>query len=183
MGEIFGEPWRWWRHAHPIFYLEFSTMLVLGIIFSFFGLGALLCLLFTLAIYALPFFVAVTADIAAFHSGAGVIRAILVAAFVGGATLAIGQIVFETVRSPAIRVTVAVLYAVPATIAGYSATHGLAELSMPSATWQMIFAVIGAICFGCTAFGRLAMLAPPVIGQGFSVSSAAPRLSHGTRGR
>ena len=97
-------------------------MLVLGIIFSFFGLGALLCLLFALAIYALPFFVAVTAGMAAFHSGAGVIGAILVAAFVGGATLAIGQIAFATVRSPTIRATVALLYAITATIAGYSAT-------------------------------------------------------------
>ncbi len=35
-------------------------MLVLGIIFSLFGLGVLVCLLFTLAIYALPFSVAVT---------------------------------------------------------------------------------------------------------------------------
>jgi hypothetical protein len=166
-----------------LFITGVSTMLVLGIIFSIFGLGALLCLLFTLAIYALPFFVAVTAGMAAFHSGAGVIGAILVAAFVGGATLAIGQIVFATVRSPAIRATVALLYAVPATIAGYSATRGLAELSMPSASWQMIFAVIGAICVGCTAFARLAMMAPPVIGQGFSVSPATPRLSHGTRGR
>jgi hypothetical protein len=158
-------------------------MLVLGIIFSFFGLGVLLSLLFTLAVYALPFFVAVTAGMAAFHSGAGVIGAILVAAFAGGATLVIGQIVFAMVGSPAIRATVAFLYAVPATIAGYSATDGLAQLSMPSITWQMIFAVIGAICVGCTAFARLAILAPPVIGQGFSVSPAAPRLSHGTRGR
>jgi hypothetical protein len=94
-------------------------MLVLGIIFSIFGLGVLLSLLFTLAVYALPFFVAVTAGMAAFHSGAGVIGAILVAAFAGGATLVIGQIVFAMVRSPAIRATVAFLYAVPATIAGY----------------------------------------------------------------
>jgi hypothetical protein len=158
-------------------------MLVLGIIFSFFGLGALLGLLFTLAVYALPFFVAVTAGMAAFHSGAGVIGAILVAALAGGATLAIGQIVFATVRSPAIRATIALLYAIPATIAGYSASHGLAELSMPSATWQMIFAVIGAICVGCTAFAHLAMLAPPLIGQGFSVNPAPQRLSHGTSGR
>jgi hypothetical protein len=158
-------------------------MLILGVIFSFFGLCALLCLLFTIAMSALPFFVAVTAGMAAFHSGAGVIGAILVAAFVGGATLAIGQIVFATVRSPAVRASVALLYAVPATIAGYSATHGLAELSMPSATWQMIFAVIGAISVGCTAFVRLATLAPPAFGQGFSVSPATPRLSHGTRGR
>ena len=158
-------------------------MLIPGVIFSFFGLCALLCLLFTLAVYALPFFVAVTAGMAAFHSGAGVIGAILVAALAGGATMAIGQIVFATVRSPAIRATVALLYAVPATIAGYSAMHGLAELSMPSTTWQMIFAVIGAICVGCTAFARLATLAPPVLGQGFSVSPATPWLSHGTRGR
>jgi hypothetical protein len=158
-------------------------MLVLGIIFSFFGLGALLCLLFTLAVYALPFFVAVTAGMAAFHSGAGVIGTILVAALAGGATLAIGQIVFATVRSPAIRAAVALLYAIPATMAGYSATHGLAELSMPSAMWQMIFAVIGATCVGCTAFARLAMLAPPVTRKTFSASPATPSLLHATRAR
>ncbi len=166
-----------------ILYHGVSTMLVFGIILSFFGVGALLCLLFTLAVYALPFFVAVTSGMAAFHSGAGVIGAILVAALAGGATMTIGQIVFATVRSPTIRATVALLYAVPATIAGYSATHGLAELSMPSASWQMVFAVIGAICVGCTAFARLAMSAPPVIGRGFSASPAPPRLSHGTGAR
>jgi len=142
-------------------------MLVIGIILSFFSLGVLVCVLFTLAVYALPFFAAVIAGMAAFHSGAGVIGAILAAAFVGGATLAIGQIVFATVRSPAIRAAVALLYAVPATIAGYSATHGLAQLSMSSANWQVVFAMIGAICVGCTAFARLAMLAPPVIGRAF----------------
>jgi len=158
-------------------------MLVLGIILSFFGLGLFCWLLFTLAIYALPFFAGLTVAFAAFHSGAGVIGAFLVGCFAGGATLALGQIAFATINSPLIRCGIALFYAVPATIAGYSATHGLAELSMPSATGQMIFAVIGAICVGCTAFARLAMFAPPVLGQGFSVSPATPRLSHGTRGR
>jgi hypothetical protein len=158
-------------------------MLVTGIILSFFGVGFLVCLFFTLAVYALPFFAAVTAGMAALHSGAGAIGTILVAACVGGATLAIGQIAFATVRSPAIRAAIGLLYAVPATIAGYSATHGLAELAMPSATWQMIFAVIGAICVGCTAWARLAMQVPPGIGDGFLAPTATPQFSGGTRGR
>jgi len=44
-------------------------MLVIGIIFSVFGIGFFCWLLFTLALYALPFFAGLTAGIAAFHSG------------------------------------------------------------------------------------------------------------------
>ena len=76
-------------------------MLVLGIMLSFFGLGVFCWLLFTLAIYALPFFIGLTVAFAAFHSGAGVIGAFLVGCLAGGATLAIGQIAFATIRSPA----------------------------------------------------------------------------------
>jgi hypothetical protein len=48
---------------------ETTTMLVIGIIFSVFGIGFFCWLLFTLALYALPFFAGLTAGIAAFHSG------------------------------------------------------------------------------------------------------------------
>ncbi len=141
-------------------------MLVLGIILSFFGLGVFCWLLFTLAIYALPFFVGLTIAFAAFHSGAGVIGAFLVGCFAGGATLAIGQIAFATVRSPLIRCAIALFYAVPATIAGYHATLGLAQIGVPSVAWQEAFALVGAAFVGCTAWARLAMFAPPNIGRG-----------------
>ncbi|MGB7642357.1 MAG: hypothetical protein WBL82_13815, partial [Terriglobales bacterium] len=60
------------------FVTEATTMLVIGLILSMFGIGLFCWLIFTLAVYALPFFVGLTAGMAAFHGGAGVIGALLV---------------------------------------------------------------------------------------------------------
>ena len=158
-------------------------MLVLGIMLSFFGLGVFCWLLFTLAIYALPFFIGLTVAFAAFHSGAGVIGAFLVGCLAGGATLAIGQIAFATIRSPVIRCAIALFYVVPATIAGYHATLGLAQIGMPSPAWQEAFALVVAVFIGCTACARLAMFAPPNIGQDFAVGPAPLSLADGSRNR
>ena len=111
-------------------------MVVIGLVLSVVGLGFFCWLLFTLAVYALPFFASLSAGLAAFHSGAGVIGALIVGALTGGATLAIGQIAFATVRTPLIRVLIGLLYAVPACIAGYHASHGLAEIGVPSEGWR-----------------------------------------------
>ena len=48
-------------------------MLVIGLILSMLGIGLFGWLIFTLAVYALPFFVGLTAGSAAFHGGAGVL--------------------------------------------------------------------------------------------------------------
>lgn len=74
-------------------------MLIAGIILRVFGIGFFCWLLFTLAMYALPFFAGLTAGLAAFHRGAGVIGALIVGILAGDATLAIGQIVFAAVRT------------------------------------------------------------------------------------
>src|SRR5580658_4777974 len=103
-------------------------MIIVGIILSVFGIGFFCWLLFTLAVHALPFFAGLSAGLAAFHSGAGVIGALVVGVLAGGATLAIGQIAFATVRTPLIRALIGLLYAVPAGIAGYQASLGLAEI-------------------------------------------------------
>ena len=46
-------------------------MIIVGIVLSVVGLGFFCWLLFTLAVYALPFFAGVTAALAAYHSGSG----------------------------------------------------------------------------------------------------------------
>jgi len=85
-------------------------MVVIGLVLSVVGLGFFCWLLFTLAVYALPFFAGLTAGLAAFHSGAGVIGPLIVGVLAGGATLAIGQIAFATLRTPLIRVLIGLLY-------------------------------------------------------------------------
>jgi hypothetical protein len=166
-----------------IFCLEGSTMLVLGIIFSFCGIGVFCWLLFTLAIYALPFFVGLNIALAAFHSGAGIIGAFIVGIFSGAAALFIGQFVFVTVKAPAIRISIALLYAIPAAIAGYSATLGLAQIGIPSPVWREIFAIIGGGFVGCTALARLALENPLASGPGVSVRPAPLPIPAGTRPR
>jgi hypothetical protein len=103
------------------FVTEASTMLVIGLILSMFGIGLFCWLIFTLAVYALPFFVGLTAGMAAFHSGAGVIGALLVGIVAGALTLGIGQVAFAVVRPVALRAVIAAAFAVPAAFAGYHA--------------------------------------------------------------
>jgi hypothetical protein len=67
-------------------------MLVIGLILSMFGIGLFCWLIFTLAVCALPFFVGLTAGMAAFHGDAGVIGALLVGVVAGALTLGVGQI-------------------------------------------------------------------------------------------
>ena len=136
-------------------------MLIIGLVLSVFGIGFFCWLLFTLAVYALPFFAGLTAGLAAFHSGSGVIGALVVGVLAGGATLAIGQIAFATVRTPLIRAAIALLFAVPAAIAGYHATLGLAHIGVPSEGWREAFAVVGAVLVGGTAWARMSLFVPP----------------------
>ena len=135
-------------------------MLIIGIIFSVFGIGFFCWLLFTLAVYALPFFAGLTAGFAAYHCGAGVIGAIIVGVLAGAATLAVGQIAFAMVRAPVLRALIALIYAVPAAIAGYHATLGLAQLGVPSPIWQEVFAIVGTVLIGGTAFARMSLCTP-----------------------
>jgi hypothetical protein len=136
-------------------------MLVIGIVLSAFGIGFFCWLLFTLAVYALPFFAGMTAGLAAFHSGSGVLGALIVGVLAGGATLVFGQIVFATVRTPLIRALIGLLYAAPASIAGYHATLGLAHIAVPAGGWREAFAVMGAILIGGTAWARMSLFVPP----------------------
>lgn len=141
-------------------------MLALGIVLSIVGLGFFCGRLFSLAIYALPTFAGLSAGLAAFHSGAGVIGAVTVGFLMGGATLALGQLACAATRTPLFRAIVGVLYGGPAAIAGYQVSFTLAGLGMPGSVWQAAFAVVGAVVSGCTAFARLALLASPPDGRG-----------------
>jgi hypothetical protein len=107
-------------------------MAVTGIVLSVFGLGFFCWLLFTLAVYALPFLAGLTAGLAAFHSGSGFIGAFVVGLLVGVTIVVLGQIVFATVRTPLIRLLIGLIYAVPATVAGYQLCFALAGIGVPA---------------------------------------------------
>ena len=66
-------------------------MLALGIVLNIVGLGFFCWVLFTLAIYALPFFVGMTAGLYAHHAGTGPLGAIGLGVVAAAFVLVIGQ--------------------------------------------------------------------------------------------
>jgi len=148
-------------------------MIIVGIVLSVVGIGFFCWLLFTLAVYALPFLAGMTAGLATFHSGSNVIGASFVAFLTGGATLATGQIVFATVRTPLVRAVIGLLYTVPATIAGYNATLALAHIGFPSEAWRKAFAIVSAVLVGATARGRMSLFIPPHVERGVAEGPAS----------
>ena len=139
-------------------------MIIVGILASIAAIGIICCLLFYLAVYALPLFAGVTAGVWAYGSGAGWLGGIAVGFIAGLATLLVGHLLLTFVKPLWLRLTVAAVFVAPAAIAGFHATHGIVKHTMPSEAWQMVFSVVGAVVVGATAFARLATLAPP--GQG-----------------
>lgn len=133
--------------------------MTLGIVVSLFGLGTALVLLFTLAIYAVPFFVGLTVGMWAFETGAGVIGAALVGLVAGVVALFAAQLLFASVRSLALRAVIALLFAAPAVVAGYHAALGISALLVPSEAWRHFFAAIGGLVVGVSAAVQLAAFA------------------------
>ena len=99
-------------------------MIIVGIVLAFVGLAYLCWLLFALAVYALPFFAGVAVGLVTYHGGSGPIGAIIIGVLASSITLIAGQIAFTTLRSPLIRATIALLFAIPPAVAGYHAALG-----------------------------------------------------------
>ena len=78
----------------------------------------------------------------ALHGGAGIVGAPLAGIAAGGMTLAIGQMAFAMTRSAIIRAIVAVLFAVPATLAGYQVVFAMSQIGVPSLVWREIFGAV-----------------------------------------
>ncbi len=133
-------------------------MLALGLVLNIAGVGLFCWLIFTLAVYALPFFAGLYVFMLALHSGAGLLGAPLVGIVAGGVTLAIGQIAFAMTRSIIVRAIIAALFAVPATLAGYQVAFAMSQIGVPSLIWREIFACLGAIFIGGAAWTRLTIL-------------------------
>ena len=142
-------------------------MLVIGLILNLLGIGLFCWLIFTLAVYALPFFVGLTAGMTAFHTGAGVLGALLVGIVIGALTLGVGQVAFALVKPIPLRAAIAAAFAIPAAIAGYHAVLGLSQIDVPSLFWREAFAWVGAIVVGCTSRAHMTVLAetPPAAAE------------------
>ena len=155
-------------------------MIVIGLILSVFGVGFLCWLLFTLAVYALPFFAGMTAGLAAYHSGAGVLGALVVGFAAGAVTLVAGQAAFAAVKSP---------------VATRSDRHPIRgarrhcrlprnagacpnrrPLDEPGAK---SFAIVGAMFVGGTAFVRMAAMATSPVTRHVGAVAPGSATDHG----
>jgi hypothetical protein len=147
--------------------------MLVGIVLGVFGFGLFCWLLFTLAVYALPFYAAMTAGLAALQAGAGIIGALIVGVLAGCATFALGGIALAASRTSFIRTVVGMLYAAPAMVAGYHVSLALAGIGMSAAAWQQALAVLGGMIAGITAYSRLLSFLRPPARQGPAASSLA----------
>lgn len=152
-------------------------MIVIGIILSFVVLAYLCWLLFALAVYALPFFAAVSVGLAAYQSGSGLAITIVTGVIAGGIVLVLGRVAFAWLHSPVMRAALALLFIVPAAVAGYHAARGLAHPFIPAEAWRDAIAIAGAIVVASTAGMRLAFSPPPETGQGPVADVTSPDLS------
>lgn len=111
-------------------------------------IGAMCALAYTLATYALPFLFAVTVTRLAFATGAGFVGAGIVGLFAGVAAYGLLAYLVATLRSPGLRLVIALIFAIPAAIAGYALVHGITREAIPSEIWRQIFCVVGGIFVG-----------------------------------
>lgn len=140
--------------------------MIIATALSIAGLGFFCWLLFTFAIYALPFFAGLTAGLFAYNSGAGPLGALFVALSAGVITLVVGQFLFAVVRSPLLRTLIAAAFAAPAAVAGYDIVHGLSGIGGTAETWRQVFGLVGAVVIGGVAWVRMGALQPVSPGQG-----------------
>ena len=109
----------------------------------------------TLAIYALPFMLALAATRFAYGTGAGWLGTGIVGVVAGVASFGILTLLFAILRAPILRIALALIFAAPAAVAGYALVHGVTAEAVPSPVWRQIF------CLASGAFVGAAAVAQP----------------------
>lgn len=120
-------------------------------------------LAFNFSVFALPFFVGLSAARFAYTSGAGFLGSGLLGLIAGGVSLGLGRFAFASARSAVMRT--AGLFTLPAGVAGYWTVCGAVQLCTASEGWRQAFAVAGAVTIAAISYGRLAAFAPLPIGR------------------
>jgi hypothetical protein len=87
--------------------------------------------------------VGVTTAQFAYHTGAGFIGAGPVGFAAAVAAFGILALLFDTLRSPIMRLIVVLVFAAPAAIAGYALVRGVTEDAVPSEIWRQVFCIMG----------------------------------------
>jgi hypothetical protein len=148
----------------------------IGIILNFVALAYLCWLLFALAVGALPFFAGATAALAAYDSGSGLIAGIIVGVIAASIVVVLGRVALAWLHSPVTRAALALLFIVPAAVAGYHAARGLAYLFVSADAWRDAISIVGAAVVAATAGVRLAIYPPLHARRGLVTDVTSPDL-------
>lgn len=105
--------------------------------------------------YALLFFAGLAAAQFAYQTGSGLIGAGLDGLLSAGAAFGILAGLFERIRSPVIRLIVALIFAAPAAVAGYALVYGITKEAVPSDIRRQVFCIAGSGFIGLLALARL----------------------------
>ena len=125
------------------------------------SIGVFCWLLYSAAIYTLPFLVGAFVGLQAEQAGAGPLGGIVLGIAAGALVMLVGRTVFAHARGPLLRMAIALVFAAPAALAGYSATSILFGLASASEGWRQAFASFGAMAVGAIAWQRLSATLPP----------------------
>ena len=132
-------------------------MAALGILI---GIGFFCWLLYGAAIYTLPFLLGAFVGLHAEQAGAGALGGIALGIGAGVLVLIVGRAVFARARGSLLRAAIALVFAAPAALAGYSLTYTLFGLASASEEWRQAIAILGAMIIGAIAWQRLAATLP-----------------------
>lgn len=127
---------------------------MIGLI-SLVALLAFCALLYFCAVYIVPFAVGIWVAFWAIHAGSGEIGGFAIGAVGGIALFLIGKVIFQTSRSPAVRLLIAMAFAIPAAIAGFSIVQQLWPLVMTQTDWRYIVGVVAATTTATNVIVRL----------------------------
>lgn len=127
----------------------FSLLLALA------GVGVLCALVFNAAVYALPVVLGIWVLQQALQWGMGSVGGIALGLGTGAFTYAAGHLVFETNRSMTLRLVVAMMFVLPAIVAGYSFALALLGIGLHSGFWLHSLAGVGGLIVGVTTLARL----------------------------
>jgi len=128
-----------------------TIFLVLGL---FAGLY-LIWLLFSLAVHALPVGTGISIAFWMHDHDYGYVASILGGLAAGIVILLIGQFLFAVIRAPILRLVLALIFAIPAGIAGYHAVRGIMRLAIDPGALRSGLSWTGAIVIALAAWSRL----------------------------
>jgi hypothetical protein len=126
-----------------MFLAQGDDAMVLGLVLSVASIVLFVWAMFRLAVLALPVGLGFATFLWAIGSGPGVLVGMLLGLVVGVAVFLAGQMVLASRLPDPVRIGVALLFAVPAGIAGHSVVSGVMSLGGAGPTATTIFGVIG----------------------------------------